>query len=144
MKAQPLPHFGRRMFFTYLNWSAEVMVQTHEERTEIEEDFRWMTGDDEMSPLSPFFVRTDASTLTHAFMMVMGMLLLPLTWKRIQELGFLQGGPRILEAMDGLDPVLLSRQSRGELRGGTWRLADPCPLVDELRRELELDGEVAA
>ena len=142
-KARLLRHFGRRMFFTDLNWNAEAIVRTYEERTKIEEDFKWMKGD-EMLPLSPFFVRTDASILAHSFMAVMGMLLWRLTWKRIRELGFTQEERDILEAMDELDLVLVSHQRRGELHGGAWKIADHGPLAEELLQRLELGKEVPA
>jgi transposase len=142
-KARLLRHFGRRMFFTDLNWDAEAIVRTYEERTKIEEDFKGMKGD-EMLPLSPFFVRTDASILAHSFMAVMGMLLWRLTWKKIRELGFTQDERDLLEAMNELDLVLMSRQSQGELHGGTWKIADHGALAEELLQKLELEKEVPA
>ena len=142
-KARLLRHFGRRMFFTDLNWNAEAIARTYEERTKIEEDFKWMKGD-EMLPLSPFFVRTDESILAHAFMAVMGMLLWRLTWKRIRSEGIMEEERDVLEALDELDLVLVSHQRRGELHGGAWKIAEHGPLAEDLLQKLELGKEAPA
>ena len=71
------------------------MARTYEERTTIGEDLKWMKGD-EMMPLSPQFVRKDGSILTHSFLVVMGLLLWRMTWKRIREAGVLDGESEVL------------------------------------------------
>ena len=140
-KARLLRHFGRRMFFTDLDLNAEAMARTYEERTKIEEEFRWMKGD-EMMPFSPLYVRKDESILAHAFMAVMGMMLWRLTWKWIRAEGILDEEREVLEALDELDLVLMSHARRGELRGGEWRIAEHGPLAEELLRKLQLEEEI--
>jgi transposase len=142
-KATQLRHAGRRMFFTDLDLDAEGMERLYEERTKIEEDFKWMKGD-EMMPLSPLFVRKDESILAHAFLVVMGMMLWRLTWRRIREAGIQAQEGEVLEALDELDLILTSRQTRGELKGGEWQMADHGPLAEELLRKLELEKEIPA
>ena len=140
-KARLLRHFGRRMFFTDLDLDAEAFARTYEERTKIEEEFRWMKGD-EMMPFSPLFVRRDESILAHAFMAVMGMMLWRLTWKWIRAEGILDEEREVLEALDELDLVLMSHARRGELRGGEWKIAEHGKLADELLQKLGLEEEI--
>ena len=142
-KATLLRRAGRRMFFTDLDLDAEGMAWTYEERTKIEEDFKWMKGD-EVMPLSPLFVRKDESILAHSFLVVMGMLLWRLTWKRIREAGIHAPEGEVLEALDELDLVLMGRQKRGELKGGEWKLSDHGVLAGELFEKLKLGGEIPA
>lgn len=142
-KARLLRHFGRRMFFTDLDLDAEAIARTYEERTKIEEEFRWMKGD-EMMPFSPLFVRKDESILAHAFMAVMGMMLWRLTWKWIRAEGIMAEEREVLEALDELDLVLMSHARRGELRGGEWKVAEHGTLAEELLRKLELEKEIPA
>ena len=140
-KARLLRHFGRRMFFTDLD--AEAIARTYEERTKIEEEFRWMKGD-EMMPFAPLFVRKDESILAHAFMAVMGMMLWRLTWKWIRAEGIMEEERDVLEALDELDLVLMSHARRGELRGGEWKIAEHGALAEELLKKLQLEEEVHA
>ena len=142
-KARLLRHFGRRMFFTDLDFDAEAIARTYEERTKIEEEFRWMKGD-EMMPFSPLYVRRDKSILAHAFLTVMGMLLWRLTWKRIREAGIQEEEREVLEALEELDLVLMSRARRGTLHGGEWKIAEHGPLAERLLEKLELGKEVPA
>ena len=142
-KARLLRHFGRRMFFTDLDFDAEAIARTFEERTKIEEEFRWMKGD-EMMPFSPLYVRRDESILAHAFMTVMGMLLWRLTWKRIREAGIREEEREVLEALEELDLVLMSRARRGSLHGGEWKVAEHGPLAEKLVQKLELGREIPA
>ena len=142
-KDRLLRHFGRRMFFTDLELDAAAIARLYDERGKIEEEFRWMKGD-ELMPLSPFFVRTDESILAHAFLVVMGMMLWRLTWKRIREVGIRAEERDVLEALDELDLVLMSETKRGELRGGSWQIADHGPLAEELYQKLELGNEIPA
>ena len=142
-KATLLRRAGRRMFFTDLDLDAEGMARTYEERTKIEEDFKWMKGD-EVMPLSPLFVRKDESILAHSFLVVMGMLLWRLTWKRIREAGIHAPEGEVLEALDELDLVLMGRQKRGELKGGEWKLSEHGALAGELLEKLKLGGEIPA
>ena len=114
-----------------------------EARTEIEEDFKWMKGD-EMMPLAPLYVRRDESILAHAFLTVMGMLLWRLTWKRIREAGIPEEEREVLEALEELDLVLMSRARRGALHGGEWKIAEHGPLAEKLLQKLELEKEVPA
>ena len=140
-KARFLRRAGRRMFFTDLDLDAETIARTYEERTKIEEEFKWMKGD-EMMMLAPYFVRTDQSILAHSFMAVMGMLLWRLTWMRIRKVGISAGEGEVLEALDELDLVLEGRQRRGELRGGKWKLTEHGALAEELYQKLDLGKEV--
>ena len=142
-KATLLRRAGRRMYFTDLDLDAEGMARAYEERTKIEEDFKWMKGD-EMMPLSPQFVRKDESILAHSFLVVMGLLLWRLTWKRIREAGIPDGESEVLEALDELDLVLMSHAQRGELKGGEWKVSDHGPLAERLFRQLGLEKEVPA
>jgi hypothetical protein len=97
---------------------------------------------EEVMPLSPLFVRKDESILAHSFLVVMGMLLWRLTWKRIREAGVRAPEGEVLEALDELDLVLMGRQKRGELRGGEWKLSDHGALAGELFEKLKLGGEI--
>ena len=140
-KARLLRHFGRRMFFTDLDLDAEAIARTYEERGKIEEEFRWMKGD-EMMPFSPSYVRTDEAILAHAFMAVMGMMLWRLTWKWIRAEGIMDDERDVLDALDELDLVLVSHARRGELRGGEWRVGEHGALAEELLRKLGLEEEI--
>lgn len=142
-RATLLRHFGRRVFFSDLDLDAEEIVRRYEERYKVEEEIRWMKGEERM-PLAPLYVRKDRSILAHAFLVVMGLLLWQLTWKRIREAGITAVTHEVEEALDELDLVLESRQQRGELRGGRWTIADHGPLAERLFEKLELAKEIPA
>lgn len=140
-KATLLRHFGRRVFFSDLELDPEEIVRRYEERYKVEEQIRWMKGDERM-PLAPLYVRKDRSILAHAFLVVMGLMLWRLTWKRIREAGITAEEHEVDEALDELDLVLESRQQRGELKGGSWAIAEHGPLAERLLETLELAKEI--
>jgi hypothetical protein len=110
---------------------------------EIEEQVRWMKGD-EMMPFSPSYVRKCEPILAHAFMAVMGMMLWRLTWMWIRAEGIMDEERDVLEALDELDLVLVSHARRGELRGGEWRVGEHGALAEQLLRKLGLEEEIPA
>jgi transposase len=142
-KAALLRHFGRRVFFSDLELDPEEIVRRYEERYKVEEQIKWMKGDERM-PLGPLYVRKDRSILAHAFLVVMGLMLWRLTWKRIREAGITDQERDVDEALDELDLVLESRQTRGELKGGNWVIAEHGPLAQRLFEKLELTKEIPA
>ena len=139
-KQRLLTRFGRRAYFTDLEMDAEWIVRTYEERTRIEEDFRWMKGD-EMMPFAPLFVRKDESIRAHAFLVVMGLLLWRLAFREVRSKGITAGEGEILEALDELRVALVADQSRGPIRSGRWQLEEHGRLAEKLYRKLDLEAE---
>ena len=135
--------FGKRVFFTDLDLDAETMVRTYEERWKVEEDFRWMKGD-EMMPFAPLFVRKDQSVRAHAFMTVMGLLLWRLAFTEIRRQGVKEREGEILDALEELRLVLQAQGRGGKLRGGTWALEQHDSLAQELLETLNLKALVPA
>ena len=142
-KATLLRRFGRRVYFSDLELDPEEIVRRYEERWKVEEQIKWMKGDERM-PLGPLYVRKDRSILAHAFLVVMGLMLWRLTWKKIREAGITDQERDVDEALDELDLVLESHQQRGELKGGNWVIAEHGPLADRLFEKLELAKEIPA
>jgi transposase len=142
-KATQLRHFGRRVFFSDRELDSGEIVRRYEERYKVEEQIKWMKGDERM-PLSPLYVRKDRSILAHAFLVVMGLMLWRLTWKRIRAAGITAEEREVDEALDELDLVLESHQRRGELKGGSWVIAEHGPLAEHLFETLELAKEIPA
>jgi transposase len=142
-KAALLRHFGRRVFFSDLDLDAEDLVRRYEERYKVEEEIRWMKGEERM-PLAPLYVRKDRSIVAHAFLVVMGLMLWQLTWKKIRAAGITAPTHEVEEALDELDLVLESHQRRGELKGGRWTIAEHGPLADRLFSALGLAEEIPA
>ncbi len=136
-KARLHRRFGKRVFFTDLDLDAAGMVRTYEERWKVEEDFRWMKGD-EMMPLSPQFVRKDESIRAHAFLVVMGLLLWRLAFREMRRKGVKESEGEILDALGELRLVLQGQGRGGKIRGGKWVLEQHEPLAHELLETLEL------
>ena len=135
--------FGKRVLFTDLDLDAAAMVRTYEERGKVEEDFRWMKGD-EMMPFAPLFVRKDESIRAHAFMTVMGLLLWRLAFTEMRRHGVKESEGEILDALEELRLVLQAQGRGGKLRGGKWALEQHDPLAHELLETLDLKALVPA
>jgi transposase len=130
--------FGKRVFFTDLDMDAETMVRTYDERWKVEEDFRWMKGE-EMMPFSPLFVRKDDSIVTHAFLVVLGLMLWRMAFQKIRQAGVKAKDGEIFEALDELKIALVGETQGGRLKAGRWVLEDHSPLAERLYRALELE-----
>ena len=142
-KARLLQRFGRRAFFTDLEGDAATIARTYEERYKVEQDFRWLKGD-EVMPFAPLFVRNDASIRAHAFLVVVGLLLWRLLWKRIRDLGITAPEEEVLTALNELRLSLVGDQQRGVLRSGRWVVEQHSTLAEELFRKLDLSRAMPA
>ncbi len=70
------------------------------------------------------------------------MMLWRLTWKWIGRKGVMEEERDVLEALDELDPVMMSHAQRGEHWGGEWKLAEDVALAEDLLKKLGLDTEI--
>ena len=137
-RARLFRRFGKRVFFTDLDWDAAAMARTYEERYKVEQDFAWIKGE-EMMPFAPLFVRKDASIRAHAFLIVMGLMLWRLAFQRIRQAGIGASEGEILEALDELKVALVAEGKGGKLRAGRWVLEEHGPLAERLFRTMKLE-----
>ena len=131
--------FGKRVFFTDLDLDAEAMARTYDERWKIEEDFRWVKGE-EMMPFSPLFVRKDESIRAHAFLVVLGLMLWRLAFRKLRQAGVKAKDGEIYDALDELKVALVGQSHGGKLRGGRWVLEERSPLAERLYNLLEMEN----
>ncbi len=142
-KARLHRRFGKRVFFSDLDLDAAAMARTYEGRYRVEQDFRWMKGD-EMMPFAPLFVRKDDSIRAHAFLVVMGLLLWRLTFAKVREAKIGESEGEVLEALEELRLTLVADQKRGKVRSGRWVVEQHDELAEHLYQKLGLDAEIPA
>ena len=119
------------------------MARTYEGRYRVEQDFRWMKGD-EVMPFAPLFVRRDESIRAHAFLVVMGLLLWRLTFAKVREAKIGESEGEVLEALEELRLTLVADQRRGKVRSGRWVVEQHDELAERLYQKLGLEAEVPA
>jgi transposase len=117
------------VFFTELDLDAEAMVRKYDERWRIEKDFRWVK-EVEVMMFFPLFVRKDASTLAHAFLVVLGLMLCGRTFRKLRQAGVKAKNGEIHDALDELKVALVRQRQGGKLRGGHGVLEERGPLAE--------------
>lgn len=114
------------------------MARTYDKRWKVEEDFRWVKGE-EMMPFSPLFVRKDDIIRAHTFLVVLGLMLWRLAFRKIRQAGVKAKDGEIYDALDELRVALVGQSQGGKLRGGRWVLEEGSPLAERLYKSLEME-----
>ena len=134
--------FGKNVLFTdRLDMETSSIIEHYKDRWIIEDGFRKMNYDDNIS-VTPIFTWTDQQISLHIFVCVIALLALRILRKKLKDSGMDMGGERALEILRNVQAV----GSLYEKRKIEWNLSemdqDAEQLIDTLKLKLFFDKMV--